>query len=141
MAVLNEPSPEELFDMFVEQHPNMVKRVVNWYKTDDYEIRLDLVEGNYVYFDYIYNGLRRPFKVNGKSYEEAWRKMFAFKLERRMFIMGYTQYQLAEKSGLSYVTISKYLNGRANPSGSTLAKLAKVLECTLDAFDEDLVEY
>lgn len=140
MASWFNSTPDELFEMFSEQFPNLAEKVVEWHSSDDFEIRLNMGD-YYMYYDEVYHTIRYPFKLNDRTYEEAWRKMFAFKLERRMFSMGYTQYDLAEKSGLSYVTISKYLNGKASPSGHTLAKLAQVLECSLDAFDEALVEY
>ena len=43
-----------------------------------------------------------------------------------------TQEMLAERLGLSSTTVSQYERGVRNPNITTLAKIAKVLECTFN---------
>ncbi len=52
---------------------------------------------------------------------------------------GLTQEEVARRSGLATVTISKLEGGRnPDPKVSTLMKLAVALECPLDQFFEQL---
>lgn len=50
---------------------------------------------------------------------------------------GITQKELAEKSGVGEVTISRILNGHFNPKASTLAKIADVFGYSLSEISED----
>lgn len=71
--------------------------------------------------------------------KEQWRYEFSFRLRKRMKRKGYNQRQLAELTGLSEVTLSRYINGVREPSSSVVYRIAKVLNCTVDelvAFDE-----
>lgn len=58
------------------------------------------------------------------------------KLNQRREQMGLTQQQLARKTGVSRVSISRYESGQREPTLTIAAKLAAALDCTI----EDLVE-
>ena len=58
------------------------------------------------------------------------------KLNQRREQMGLTQQQLARKTGVSRVSISRYESGQREPTLTIAAKLAAALGCTI----EDLVE-
>ena len=45
---------------------------------------------------------------------------------------GMSQAQAAAAIGVSYVTLSKWENGRAKPSADSLIKLARAYACTVD---------
>ena len=54
--------------------------------------------------------------------------------------LGLTQEEVARRSGLATVTISKLEGGRnPDPKVSTLMKLAVALECPLDQFFDQLL--
>ena len=44
---------------------------------------------------------------------------------------GWSQEELAEKTGISPVMISKYMSEKATPSGHTIHRLARALGCTV----------
>lgn len=46
-----------------------------------------------------------------------------------------TQHELSEKTGISPVTISKYINGKACPTLATIHKIARAMDCPV----EDLI--
>ena len=50
---------------------------------------------------------------------------------------GITQKELAEKSGVGAVTISRIINGHFQPKASTLAKIADVFGLSLSEISED----
>lgn len=65
--------------------------------------------------------------------EQEWREEFAHRLRRIAYQnKGYNQKKLAEASGISEVTISRYYNGLRSPSGDNLVKLAHALDCSID---------
>lgn len=73
--------------------------------------------------------------------EVEWLDIFGENLKRLMREHGYSQKNLAEDTGLSESTISRYMNGLAIPKATALINLATALECTLYElidFDEDI---
>ena len=132
--------PEELFDMFCRRHPNMVSKVVEWRPSDDLEISIDFDDGRFCYFDGFSEEIRWPYRLGCRTREEAWRRMLAFKINRRMNITGTTPHELSERSGISYTTISKYTNGRAMPSAFNLHRLGEALGCKASDFIEPVIE-
>lgn len=54
------------------------------------------------------------------------------KVRERRDLRGLTQQELADKSGLSKVTIGQIERGNAEPSIGTLGKIAQALECELE---------
>ena len=55
-----------------------------------------------------------------------------YRLEEFMRKNNINQTQLAEKSGVSYASLNKYVNGINIPSIITIMQLAKALECKVD---------
>lgn len=53
-------------------------------------------------------------------------------LKRRVKEMGYTQEQFAEKVGVKYSTLRKYMSGKATYSYELLLLFAEELECSVD---------
>ncbi len=64
------------------------------------------------------------------------RGFFAERLKLLRAQAGLSQPMLAEKSGLGVSTIRQFEYGRREPAYSTLVKLAKGLNVSLDAFGE-----
>jgi transcriptional regulator with XRE-family HTH domain len=60
------------------------------------------------------------------------------RLRARRLILGVTQEELAEHLGLTFQQIQKYENGTNRISASRLYLLAKVFDCAMDYFFEDL---
>ena len=61
--------------------------------------------------------------------EEAWRTEFKYRLNKKMSDAYMNIERLSEESGISRVTIYKYLNKQATPNCWTVTKLAKALKC------------
>ena len=57
---------------------------------------------------------------------------FAASLRRLREAKGYTVYRLAQKSGLSQITLHRLEKGERSATLDTLVKLADTLQCTLD---------
>lgn len=69
--------------------------------------------------------------------EMEWISIFGDNLIDIMDEKGYTQEQLANETGLTQSTISKYINKKQMPSIKAVVNLAYALDCTTD----DLIEF
>ncbi len=69
--------------------------------------------------------------------EYEWMKIFANNLRETMFDYNMSQRELAEETGLSESTISRYLNRQAVPSLFAIINIAYALNCDID----DLIDF
>ncbi len=69
--------------------------------------------------------------------EMEWISIFGDNLIDIMDEKGYTQEQLANETGLTQSTISKYINKKQMPSIKAVVNLAYALDCTTD----ELIEF
>lgn len=69
--------------------------------------------------------------------EMEWISIFGDNLIDIMDEKGYTQEQLANETGLTQSTISKYINKKQMPSIKAVVNLAYALNCTTD----ELIEF
>lgn len=59
---------------------------------------------------------------------------FAQRLERLLGQAGLSAYRLAQRSGLSRETVSRYLHGEREPTFANVVRIAQALELPLEAF-------
>lgn len=64
--------------------------------------------------------------------DEIMRREFGRRLKTLLELRGMTQNELSEETGISQVSISKYLNGKSDPSLLNVLKIARALDCSLD---------
>ena len=69
--------------------------------------------------------------------EIEWMHIFGDNLVDIMAERGYNQEQLADATGLTQATISKYINKKQIPSIKAIINLAYALDCTTD----ELIEF
>lgn len=69
--------------------------------------------------------------------EKKWLEIFAERLSIAMYDAKYTQRDLAEMSGISESTISKYLNRQQIPGIKAIINMSYVLDCSVS----DLVDF
>lgn len=74
--------------------------------------------------------------------EFEWMDIFGGNLEDVMHMRGYNQKQLADETGLSESTISRYIRGIQMPSIKAIVNIVHVLDCNLDDLIciEDMIE-
>ena len=73
---------------------------------------------------------------NNRIDEMTWRKEFTKLLHSKLKCTGITEEQLAAETGISRITINKYLDQRATPSGYHLNLIAKYLKCSVSELAE-----
>lgn len=69
--------------------------------------------------------------------ECEWLQEFAENLSELMFEHEFTQTKLAEETGLTQASISRYLNGRQIPTLRAIVNMAYALDVTTD----DLIDF
>lgn len=69
--------------------------------------------------------------------ETQWLDIFGDNLLEIMIGAGYTQRDLADETGLSEATISKYINKQQLPGIKAIVNIAHVLDCRVD----DLIDF
>ena len=102
------------------------ERAELWYPSGKWSIIVELNDGRRIeYYDI------SKVVIIRKDYlsESEWRKEFAINLKCKMWDACIDQTRLADKTGISQVSISNYLNRKATPSGWTMDRLARALDC------------
>ena len=125
-----------LLEEFESYHPELADEVVDWYPIGRTTIVVILTDGRRLTYDLINNVTRffyEPKKISNVD-EEVWRKEFASRLRKMMYYRCISQERLSEETGISRITISKYVNGKATPNGYNLNRIAECLNCPVSEF-------
>lgn len=122
---------ESLLESFKLYNPNDAD-VVSWYASGPMELTITMSDGEQVIYDHLERGIRiiRRTPEEDVLSEERWRAEFVFKVRHRMMRKGLTQKDLAEMSGVSLMSINKYLNMKSTPTAYTVMKIANALGCS-----------
>lgn len=121
-----------VFEEFTRLYTGMAEETVDWYPSGQMEITVKIRNGRKYIYDW-YSKMTWPIKTYDdecEETEEEWRRRFGRTLNRKMRRVCMYQDQLSEVTGISKVTLSKYMNGKASPSGHNISKLAKALNCS-----------
>lgn len=122
---------------FIFMCPYTESKIVDWWMANDNDLIVELKdnEGFYRYdtFARTFTYARRLEDLKRKSdTEQQWRLEFAKKLFRIMTQQGYTQDELAYRTGISVGTMTNYVNGYTTPTIYKLIKIADELDCTVN---------
>ena len=125
----------DLVDMyyrnFAMQFPYDAAKAVEYYLEDGgYHLIVILNDGRRVSFD-VYEESSRYLPNSDDVDEERFRLEFGRRLRRIMDFKHINQLELSKKTGISNVTISKYICGKATPSFYNAVKIARVLDCSI----------
>lgn len=123
----------DMYNRFLERHKRIGYSVIDWYYIGNSTIVLHTKHGDtYTYDDKkrkVVRVMKEEDKVLGIMTEEDWRKEFALVLRDKMRKKGMKGYMLADKTGLSRIAISKYVNATRTPSSYNLVLIADALGC------------
>ena len=119
-----------IYKEFQLMFPSIAEHAVSWDPINEIEIRIHLDDGMEMRYDRLSKCARRViYHEDDDIDEKVWRREFARNIDRRMRQLGINQMILSERSGISQITISKYMNCSATPSTYNTRRLAKALEC------------
>ena len=123
----------DMYNRFLEKHKRIGYSVIDWYYIGNSTLVLHTKHGDtYTYDDKkrkVVRVMKEEDKVLGVMTEEDWRKEFALVLRDKMRKKGIKGYMLADKTGLSRIAISKYVNATRTPSSYNLVLIADALGC------------
>lgn len=123
----------DMYNRFLEKHGRIGYGVIDWYYIGNSTLVLHTKYGDtYTYDDKkrkVVRVMKEEDKVLGVMTEEDWRKEFALVLRDKMRKKGMKGYMLADKTGLSRIAISKYVNATRTPSSYNLVLIADALGC------------
>lgn len=123
----------DMYNRFLEKHKRIGYGVIDWYYIGNSILVLHTKHGDtYTYDDKkrkVVRVMKEEDKVLGVMTEEDWRKEFALVLRDKMRKKGMKGYMLADKTGLSRIAISKYVNATRTPSSYNLVLIADALGC------------
>lgn len=123
----------DMYNRFLEKHKRIGYGVIDWYYIGNGTLVLHTKYGDtYTYDDKkkkVVKVMKEEDKVLGVMTEEDWRKEFALVLRDKMRKNGMKGYMLADKTGLSRIAISKYVNATRTPSSYNLVLIADALGC------------
>ena len=123
----------DMYNRFLEKHKRIGYSVIDWYYIGNSTLVLHTKHGDtYTYDDKkrkVIRVMKEEDKVLGVMTEEDWRKEFALVLRDKMRKKGMKGYMLADKTGLSRIAISKYVNATRTPSSYNLVLIADALGC------------
>ena len=125
----------DMYNRFLEKHKRIGYSVIDWYYIGNSTLVLHTKHGDtYTYDDKkrkVVRVMKEEDKVLGVMTEEDWRKEFALVLRDKMRKKGIKGYMLADKTGLSRIAISKYVNATRTPSSYNLVLIADALGCLI----------
>lgn len=126
---------EEIFETFGCAYPKIYEQVVDWYPSGYLEITIVLDNGTKMAYGLINDMLItvfEPKEIKHNWSDDEWRLNFSRKLNKLMLRHCISQEELSAKTGISRVTLSKYQNGKALPSGANISRIAEVLHCSVN---------
>lgn len=124
---------EPVFNEFADKYPELVNCIVDWYPSAQMEITVKLYDGRKFSYDWLSKNAISIYdpEEDDDVDEKEWRKIFSNNLTRKMRNFGMTQDELSYITGISQVTISKYINCKATPSTYNVRRISKALRCTV----------
>ena len=128
---------------FEHRFPWLFKRMESFEEYDDDRVFIELSDGKTMIYDNFINELKEIKRFNDiyELSEEEWRIGFSKILRKQISSKNITQYELANKLGVSEMTISRYVTGRCLPSVYIINKLVRALNCKPeDLYPHDYIE-
>lgn len=114
-----------LIQEFKKQFPSMTNDVITYNTLGDWALEIYYEDGSVGMYEAALHTFR--YIPNGKlcqMSEVKWRKELGHSIYRAMLERGMTMEELSASSDVSYVTLSRYINGHITPSSYMLNKIA-----------------
>lgn len=122
----------DILDRFKQYYPVIATNIVDWYSNGENTIIVILADGSRMEYHNILNTVRNVRNLLEDEFnEENYQRDFSYNLFSKMADAGFNQVMLSEKTGISQVSISKYLNKKALPSIYNCEKIARALGCSV----------
>lgn len=125
---------ESILESFKNDYTRWYNRMVDWYGNGDYEIVAILDDRSKLIYNQATGTMRFLRNEGAEISEEDWIKDFSMTLKHKVSMSGLTQQDLSNATGISKVSISKYMAGKSVPSHYNMLKIARALNCSVYEF-------
>ena len=115
---------------FKRDHHYSDEDIEDWWPIGANAIIAVLKDGTKLEYHHMLKTVRKVPTYTGS--EEEWRREFSRRLSFEMYERGFDQTYLAEKSGISQVSISNYIKRKTTPSAYAVDRMARALGCYMD---------
>ena len=137
-----------IWGLFECDYPQLAEQAIGWHPSGRHEIVIQYPGGRRdVYNSFLPNDMKHRIVHNpnnpidyNKISEEEWMIEFGKCLKKKMLVSGIDQEQLSRLSGISRVSINRYLNGKSIPNARNLQMLASALRCSINEFRIDIYD-
>ena len=120
--------PIELYDGFKKDFPLLIKGISKTIGMSDHTMEVYYEDGSVGVYDQLFHSFRYiPIKSRQHMTESRWRIELGHKIYRTMMDRGMLMSELSDISGISYGSLSKYINGHKTPGSYTLKRIATAL--------------
>lgn len=123
---------DRFFNNFKLYFPIASELVTSFKQTGLFDLTIKLNDGTSVMYDDIEHSIRNLPRDSKSMSEKECRREFGLRLRKIMYIKNISQLELSERTGISNVTISNYLNFKATPSFYNVDRIAKALGCSME---------
>ena len=118
----------ELFDSFEKEFPLLTNDITKTIGLSDRTMEVYYEDGSVGIYDQLLRSFRYiPRKTRQQMTESRWRIELGHKIYRTMMERGMLMSELSDISGISYSSLSKYINGHKSPGSYTLKRIATSL--------------
>ena len=121
-----------LYKEYALYWPEYERMTVDWYEESEWDLVANLSDGSRVIFDGNLHTIRN-LPISGEIDEKQCRLEFGKRLCKMLNRRGITQLELSQKTGISPMAISNYINRKATPSLYNASKIARALNCSIDS--------
>lgn len=130
---------ERTYDALCSKQHIKTPKVIDWYPSGYLELTVKVDTGEMLIYEFmgdriypLHSGLiSSTLEMRRSTNEMEWRQNFSINLKKRMYKRGISIDKLSYMTGISRVSLSKYLNGKTTPNSYTLEQLAYALECSI----------
>ena len=128
---------EKIFNNFNVNFPLTAKQSVEWKVTGPSEITVELSDGTKIIYDDFDKTLINIDYTSGPMTEQQWKNEFGRRLNKRLYLSGVSQQELADRIGVTRQLVGRYVNGSSVPNPLTIRAIARVLNCDIS----DLIDF
>lgn len=123
-----------IFEEFKLHYPTYAEEVREWYPIGRKEIGIKLKNDKFMVYSFYGSRLLVVNEDNifkESMTESEWRDSFSKRLSNLMRIKFFSVDRLSNETGISNVTVSKYVCGKTTPSAYNARKIARALDVSI----------
>lgn len=121
-----------LVEKFTQRYKGLAKHMVNATESFRRELIVDMDDGSRIIYDDRSEMFRNaPSDPNKLTIDEC-KNEFGIRLRNILEEKNVTQKELSEKTDISPILLSQYINGRVSPSFHNVDKIAKALNLDMN---------